>query len=213
MSTSRHTSFSLSRKPALPSHDQRRFRNVSMASISDALPALRRSSSILFLRLSSKRDHPTSEEAASPRGAGLGEHLHDFCHPGAGLEVDGLLLAVGGQANHLRVLLDGALVVAEAAVIDLALAELRLDVHRIELEDLVEEDHRRVEAVLFQRDAVAKAVERDQLVLLRIDPRARQVSQDGGKEPVLRRRIRALYFQSRPHAPPPIRRSLIYPTY
>src|ERR1043166_8579291 len=60
----------------------------------------------------------------------LREHLHDFRHPGAGLEVDGLLLTVGGEANDLGVLLDGALVVAEAAVVDLAFAELRLDVDR-----------------------------------------------------------------------------------
>src|SRR5205085_2116570 len=86
----------------------------------------------------------------------------------------------------LDFVLDRDRIVIEAAVIDLAFAELRLDVDRVDLQDLVEEDHGRVVTVLFHRDLVAKAIERDQLVVLRIDPRAREVRQERGEEPVAR---------------------------
>ena len=107
-----------------------------------------------------------------------------------------VFLVVVRQADHFVVVLDRLRIVAEAAVVDLCFTELRFDIHRIDFQDLVEKDHGRIEAVLFHGDLVAKSIERDQLVVFRIDPRAGKIREERGEKPVARDRRRAFHLQS-----------------
>src|SRR5206468_9997484 len=94
-------------------------------------------------------------------------------------------------------------------VIDLSFGQLGFDVRGIELDDLVGENEGGVVLLLFERHLVAQAVEGDQLVVLGIHPRSRQMPEQGGQQPALDSGIGAVSRKSLPHLPHTLPMALI----
>src|SRR5687768_2740317 len=100
----------------------------------------------------------------------LAQQFHDLIEGIASALVVGAGLAARRETDDLVVLLDGAPVVLQMAMVELAFEELGLDVQRIDFENLIQEDQSRIVLLLLQGHAIAQAIERDELLVAGTEP-------------------------------------------